>query len=855
MTATLLVSCVREEILPVQPDTSTAEPVEVCGDYVYGEARVFLSEEMTAMVEEAAQSGSVATKSSGMNLALEQLGVTQMYRLFPHAGEYEERTRREGLHRWYVVKYSPDVALTKAQSSLEDVEGVEIFEPVRSIKRNDFNDLTSEQWGIYNRSYYGFDINVRSVWNDYTTGNPDVIVAVVDNGIDLKHEDLAANCLSTGHYNFVNDNTYIVAGDHGTHVAGTIAAVNNNGKGVVGVAGGDAQKGQQGVKLLSCQIFMDKSDGTSASVGGAAAIKYGADHGAVISQNSWGYNYDRNGDGEVSGDELTEAMKAKISASDKSAVDYFIKYAGCDNNGNQLPGSPMKGGVVIFAAGNDAIQNSAPGEYKEVIAVGSVASDGSRSSFSNYGDWVDICAPGSAIRSTLPGNEYGNMSGTSMACPHVSGVAALIVSHFGGPGFTNEMLKEKLLKSANKSAISQAYKIGGLVDTYGAFVYGNDKAPAEVTDLTAEGIGNSINLTWTVPADEDGKAAYGFLVIYGQDKEKVEAATQSNMEGVEYMTFAPNAMAGEKVEFSVTNTEFESTYYLKMLAYSYGRNYSASTEVLTVYTTENHAPEIILHHEGEISLMSSETLTIPFEIIDPDGHECYLMYDQGSAAESIMSNPDGTMRLILKGSAAEIGTYTLVLIAGDEYGMSTTLPVTYKIKENAAPEKIKDIEDVLLTAKGREFIIEMAEYVTDPDGEQLKYDVTISNPKLAHITAKGDKLIGTSLGYGSTDVNVVAKDARGEKVTFDFKVTVKDPSDPLSLYPNPVKDYLYVATLDIAETNIQVYSSTGRLMLSTTSQVGAVEPAQIDMRDCAPGTYTVKVEFGGKEYKKNVVKL
>jgi hypothetical protein len=77
----------------------------------------------------------------------------------------------------------------------------------------------------------------------------------------------------------------------------------------------------------------------------------------------------------------------------------------------------------------------------------------------------------------------------------------------------------------------------------------------------------------------------------------------------------------------------------------------------------------------------------------------------------------------------------------------------------------------------------------------------------------------------------------------------------LSLYPNPVKDYLYVATLDIAETNIQVYSSTGRLMLSTTSQVGAVEPAQIDMRDCAPGTYTVKVEFGGKEYKKNVVKL
>jgi subtilisin family serine protease len=448
--AAILLSCAREEIIPTEPDTSTDVSLEVADNYVSGEVRVYLSEELTAMIEEAAESGTIVTKSSDMNNALSELGITEMTRLFPHAGEYEERTRREGLHRWYVVKYSQEVPLTKAQTSLEMVEGIEIFEPVMPAKINDFNDLSEDLWGMYNRSNPGFDINVRPVWNEYTTGNPKVIVCVVDAGIDLYHEDLADNCAATGHYNFVNKNEYIIAGDHGTHVAGTIAAVGNNGKGVVGVAGGDKAKGQKGVTLISSQIFTDEE-----SVGGGQAIKWGADNGAVISQNSWGYNFDRDGNGEIEGDEYTQAMNTRISASDKAGVDYFIKYAGCDNNGNQLPNSPMKGGVVFFAAGNDAIAMGAPAEYEKVVAVGAVSSDGRKSSFSNYGDWVDICAPGSEILSTVPGNQYEFMDGTSMACPYVSGVAALIVSYFGGQGFTNEMLWDKLIGSANKQVISQ----------------------------------------------------------------------------------------------------------------------------------------------------------------------------------------------------------------------------------------------------------------------------------------------------------------------------------------------------------------------------------------------------------------
>ena len=738
--------------------------------------------------------------------------------------------------------------------SLEQVEGIEIFEPVMPVKINDFNDpYFSDLWGMYNTSKPGFDINVKPVWNEFTTGSSKVVVSVVDTGIDLYHEDLAANCLESGHYNAVSSNTYVEAGDHGTHVAGTIAAVNNNGKGVSGVAGGDKAKGIPGVKLMSSQIFGPEGSGSGGA--SARAIKRAADDGAIISQNSWGYNYDRDGNGVIEGDEYTSAMNARISASDKSAVDYFIKYAGCDNYGNQLPGSPMKGGIVIFAAGNDAIEMGAPAEYEAVVAVGAIDVHGKKSSFSNYGSWVDICAPGSSIMSTMPGSQYGNLSGTSMACPHVSGVAALLVSYFGGVGFTNEMLKEKLLNSSNKSIIPQYYQIGGLVDAYGAFVYGNDKAPSEVTDLQVSGRGNNIDLTWTVPADEDGKAAYGFLVIYGTDKAKVEAATPNSLAGVEYTTCAPGLSAGEKAEFSVTRIEFETTYYVKMLAYSYGRSYSASTGVLETRTTENHAPVVLVEYEGEIALMSSETLNIPVSIYDPDGHDIRIELNAASNAESLSQNIDGKFRFTIKGAAAEIGTYVSKIIAEDEYGLAYECPITYVIKENSAPEKIKDIEDVLLTAKGREFIIDMTEYVMDPDKEQLKYDVQMTNATVAHINPKGDKLIGTSLGYGSVDVTVTAKDARGEKVVFTFKVTVKDPSDPLSVYPNPVVDYLNVATLDMAETEVIVASATGQEIYHETLQVSAQEPAQVDMRSCPPGTYSVKVIFGGKEYKKNVVKL
>ena len=157
----------------------------------------------------------------------------------------------------------------------------------------------------------------------------------------------------------------------------------------------------------------------------------------MILQNSW-----------------TLGKEGQESASILEAIRYFIAEAGSDPHGNPLPQTPMKGGIAIFAAGNDnSSGNWYPACYDEVIAVASVNHNGKRATYSNYGAWVDIAAPGGetspaiagGIYSTLPDNKYGYLQGTSMACPHVSGIAALALSRYGSPSYTPDQLRNRLL--------------------------------------------------------------------------------------------------------------------------------------------------------------------------------------------------------------------------------------------------------------------------------------------------------------------------------------------------------------------------------------------------------------------------
>ena len=325
--AVILAGCARE--ISVQEPEIGPEKTEEQESVAFekGLAYIFISDELNALVENDLSDGRITTKSDALNDVVGMLGVQSMERLFPYAGEYEERTRAEGLHKWYKVTFDENVPVTKASSDFREVKGIEIIQPVRKVELDKFNDpYFKDQWHYYNSgslgSYFlkGCDINVQPVWDNYTVGDPSVIVSVVDGGIDFQHEDIAGNY--AGGYNFVSNGSVVKPHDHGTHVAGTIAAVNNNGIGVCGIAGGDAAAGKRGVGLLSCQVFETQSDGKSKSGDFATAIKWGADHGALISQNSWGFSYDTYADAKNDADYGIELAAPSL----KAAIDYFIKY-------------------------------------------------------------------------------------------------------------------------------------------------------------------------------------------------------------------------------------------------------------------------------------------------------------------------------------------------------------------------------------------------------------------------------------------------------------------------------------------------------------------------------------------------
>lgn len=488
----LLEACYHEEITPAPDEPGNPRSIFEWSDeeLLQGCIRVKLKEEPVGGIQIRSTGNSVTTGIKALDRSASLLKITRMERTFPYAGRYEERTRKEGLHLWYNVWFSKDMPAARAATEVSLLDDVEIAVPIPKVVSSaiepetvwsvygeqkgewPFNDPDlSEQWYLNNPGTEpwqkpGADIRLFDVWKEYN-GHPDIIVSVVDGGIALEHPDLEDNLwINEGEipdngidddgngyvddvhgYNFVDGNANIIGHRHGTHVAGIIGAVNHNGTGVSGVAGGNGTAGS-GVRLMSCQILKHNglSDKVASNIG--AAIKYGADNGAVISQNSWGYAAD-------------QSHSSYIDPSDKAAIDYFIKYAGCDNDGNQLDGSPMKGGIVLFASGNANTSDpriAAPADYGKVVAVAAIEADYKKASYSNYGSYMDISAPGGSLSSdgqiwntTIESSGYYEYrSGTSMACPLVSGVAALVIEKYGvgKKGFTPEKLKEILYASA-----------------------------------------------------------------------------------------------------------------------------------------------------------------------------------------------------------------------------------------------------------------------------------------------------------------------------------------------------------------------------------------------------------------------
>ena len=421
----------------------------------------------------------------------------QIERVFPVDVRSEEKARKEGLHLWYVVRFSEEYPVDKVAADLSKLGEVSRVEYNRTLKKASddkptpltierlkelaanaaegaFDDpLLSDQWHLVNNGNLrptkfikGADVNVEKAW-EMTTGDPSIIVAVLDEGVDVSHPDLQASMwVNEGEiwkshedndgngyagdvhgYNFVSKHGVISTDSrydtgHGTHVAGVIAAVNNNGTGISSIAGGNASK--SGVKIMSCQIFSGQYAGTVLEE--VRAIKYAADNGAVILQCSWGYISGAANPYEWTPQFSTDEEWEYYNVLERKALDYFVHNAGS-------PDGVIEGGLVIFAGGNEAAPAASyPGAYPDFVAVAATAGDFTPAVYSNYGPGTTISAPGGdqdyyydyvdethrigevgCVLSTLPFNVsesgYGYMEGTSMACPHVSGVAALGLSY------------------------------------------------------------------------------------------------------------------------------------------------------------------------------------------------------------------------------------------------------------------------------------------------------------------------------------------------------------------------------------------------------------------------------------------
>ena len=243
-------------------------------------------------------------------------------------------------------------------------------------------------------------------------------------------------------------------------------------------------------------------------------------------------------------------------------------------------------------------------------------------------------------------------------------------------------------------------------------------------------------------------------------------------------------------------------------------------------------------------------------IADPDGNPFEVTAETGSpAATLITENAGGKFSIEVNGAKAPAGTYKAVITAKDALGMSASATFTYTILENHAPQQVKPYEDIFLTKVGESFSLNLDEYVSDEDGEDLNYTITSENKDLLYFAKNGNNLKATSIAVGTTSVTITGTDGLGKSVTGKFNVVVRAEGVEVEAYPNPVIDNLFIRTgKEKAKTSVKIYSQTGSEVYSAEGESSVFEPMTVNLAKLAPGRYKLSVLYNGKEHNKQIIK-
>jgi len=505
-----------------------------------------------------------------------EFAITNIVALTP------ERTNSE-LDKIFLFKTSlrgNELALVKRYASLPNVEYAEpnmLIELAKTPNDPSFSSL----WGMHNTGQSGgtadVDIDAPEAWNTRTDST--IIVAVIDTGVDYTHPDLAANMWTNpgeipgnnvdddGNgkvddvfgYDFINGDSDPMdeGGDcssHGTHVSGTIGAAGNNGVGVAGI--------NWNVKIMALKAFTGPTTGCYGSSWDAgSAIVYATNEGAKISSHSWRCL--------GSGCYLQHLVDA-------------INYA------------HSNGALVIAAAGNDVNNNDInpayPASYNipNVISVAAIDRNDNLASFSNYGkNTVHLGAPGVDILSTVMPivnpTMYASYSGTSMATPHVSGVAALVWSQF--PNLTHLELKDRILQTTVPTSALQGTTItGGRLNVGNMMQTGDTTPPSAVTNLSVQSIDSGrATLSWTATGD-DGNS--GTALSYDL-RYSTSTITNSNFDSAQKAGTPAPKPAGSTELVTVMGLNSQTTYYFALKVIDDAGNKSTLSNVVSGTTKKS----------------------------------------------------------------------------------------------------------------------------------------------------------------------------------------------------------------------------------------------------------------------------